>query len=312
MAKALLLALSLSGLTFRSAGVVRKYHYVDTALSWEDARTHCKAKFANLATVTKQEDADGLLQALPSTGSYAWIGLHDDLTKLSWSMTNVSFNNHRNYSNWEMEKIDNISSRDRCILMKTSGTWQDRSCEEEQLLVCYDEESPNTYVFVNKSMNWRDAKTFCRAHHTDLAFVRNSSENGRIAALLPADAWIGLFRVSWKKWSDQERVSFTDWGEGQPDSKANASCGAADAATATWWDDDCSLKRPFVCYTIQKTQKARVKLKFLSEADLMDPAVHQQLLEQHWAPAHVLAAEKKGAGIKSAALSHFLLLVHTF
>uniref|UniRef100_A0A3B5K6S5 C-type lectin domain-containing protein n=1 Tax=Takifugu rubripes TaxID=31033 RepID=A0A3B5K6S5_TAKRU len=80
-----------------------------------------------------------------------------------------------------------------------------------------DWQDPNTYVFVNKSMNWRDARTFCRAHHTDLAFVRNSSENGRIAALLPADAWIGLFRVSWKKWSDQERVSFTDWGEGQPD-----------------------------------------------------------------------------------------------
>lgn len=126
------------GLTLRSADVVRKYHYVDTALSWWDARTHCKAKFANLATVTKQEDADGLLQALPSTGSYAWIGLHDDLTKWWWSMKNISFNSRTNYTNWELEKIDNISSRDRCILMKTSGTWQDRSCEEEHLLVCYD------------------------------------------------------------------------------------------------------------------------------------------------------------------------------
>lgn len=142
------------------------------------------------------------------------------------------------------------------------------------------EESPDAYAFVNNSMNWRDARSFCQAHHTNLAFVRNSLENGRIAALLPADAWIGLYRVSWKKWADQKRVAFTDWGEGQPDSKASASCGAVDAATATWWDDDCSSKRPFVCYTIQKTQKARVKLKFLSEADLMDPAVNQQILEQ--------------------------------
>lgn len=125
------------GLTFRSADVIRKYHYVDTELSWWDARTHCKAKFVNLATVKKQEDADGLLRALASTGSYAWIGLHDDLTKWWWTMKNISFNNHKDYSNWEMDKL-NISSRDRCILMKTSGTWQDRSCEEEQLLVCYD------------------------------------------------------------------------------------------------------------------------------------------------------------------------------
>lgn len=129
-------------------------------------------------------------------------------------------------------------------------------------------------------MIWRDARSFCQAHHTDLAFVRNSSENGRIAALLPADAWIGLFRFSWKKWSDRKQVSFTDWGEGQPDSKEGMSCGAVDVTTATWWDDDCSWKRPFVCYTIQKTQEARVKFKFLSEANLMDPAVNQQILEQ--------------------------------
>lgn len=49
---------------------------------------------------------------------------------------------------------------------------------------------------------------------------------------------------------------------------------------ATWWDDDCGLERPFVCHTIQKMQKARVKLKFLSEADLIEPEVHQQIVEQ--------------------------------
>lgn len=126
------------GLTFGS-DVVRKYHYVDTALSWWDARTHCKAEFANLATVKDREDADRLLRVLPLTGSYVWIGLHDDLSKLSWSMKNTSFNNQTDYSNWETEtEIDNSSSRDKCILMKTSGTWLDWPCEEEQLLVCYD------------------------------------------------------------------------------------------------------------------------------------------------------------------------------
>lgn len=136
-------------------------------------------------------------------------------------------------------------------------------------------------MFVNKSMKWKDAKSFCRDHHTDLALVRNSPENERIAALLPADAWIGLFRWSWKKWSDRSRVAFTGWGEGQPGKDGVvASCGAADAKTATWRDDDCNLERPFICYSVQETQKTRVKLKFLSGADPMDPDAHRQILEQ--------------------------------
>lgn len=116
----------------------RKYHYVDTALSWWEAQAHCRREFVDLATVTDQEDADALLRALPAAGIYAWIGLQDDLTKWSWSMTNMSFNNNTDYSNWEKETMDNSKSRDKCALMKSSGTWLDQPCEEEQPSVCYD------------------------------------------------------------------------------------------------------------------------------------------------------------------------------
>lgn len=111
---------------------------MEAALSWWDARAHCRREFVDLATATDQEDADALLRALPGVGIYAWIGLHDDLTKWSWSMTNMSFNNDTHYSNWEKGKMDNSKSRDKCVLMKTSGTWLDQLCEEEQPLVCYD------------------------------------------------------------------------------------------------------------------------------------------------------------------------------
>lgn len=130
-------------------------------------------------------------------------------------------------------------------------------------------------------MNWRDAKKFCRDHHTDLAVVRSSSENGRVAALLPADAWMGLSRRSWKKWSDQTRVAFTVWAEGQPSEESVvATCGAADAETATWWDDDCNWERSFICYSVLEARNARVKLKLRSEADLTAPDNDRQMLEQ--------------------------------
>lgn len=126
------------GLAAGSKHIVRKYHYVDAALSWWDAQAHCRREFVDLATVSDQAGADALLRALPDAGIYAWIGLHDDLTRWSWSMTNMSFNNDTNYSNWEKGKMDNTRSRDKCALMKSGGTWLDQLCEEERPSVCYD------------------------------------------------------------------------------------------------------------------------------------------------------------------------------
>lgn len=135
---------------------------------------------------------------------------------------------------------------------------------------------------MNKSAGWKDAKAFCQAFHTDLVFVRNGSENERLASLLPADAWIGLYRFGWKKWSDRSRVSFTSWVTERPDSSGTLveSCAVADATTARWRGEDCHLRRPFICYSIQQTQEVKVKLRVQSEADLQDPAVNQQILEE--------------------------------
>lgn len=121
-----------------SADAARTYHYVDMALSWADAEDHCRKEFINLASIRSQEDNDRLLGALQGEGGYAWIGLRDDLTKWTWTMTNMSFNSHKDYNNWETETLDNSNSRDKCIVMKTSGTWLDQPCEEERLSVCYD------------------------------------------------------------------------------------------------------------------------------------------------------------------------------
>lgn len=332
------------GLSLESTDMVRKYHYVDLALSWFEARAHCREEFVDLATVTNQEDSDRLLKALQGGGSDAWIGLLDDQNNWKWTTQNMSFNSDKNYSNWEMGTLYNANTSKKCVLMKTSGAWLDLPCQEEHLSVCYDskrgihikkkcgfktnksslrvpyalsliylvasfqispiidskccgkfsrafterspvslsEERPDTSILVNDSMTWKDATKFCQTHHTHLVFVKNSSENERIASLLPADAWIGLSKTSWNKWSDGRRVSFATWAKGQPDFKERTvkSCAAADAATAMWRGDDCYLERPFICYWIQQTREVRVKLRFLSEANLQDRAVNQQILKQ--------------------------------
>ncbi|KAI9536811.1 hypothetical protein NQZ68_031120 [Dissostichus eleginoides] len=75
--------------------------------------------------------------------------------------------------------------------------------------VCFDATGQNgTFVFINSYMNWTEAQSYCRDHHTDLASVRSEAENQQILDQIPGGAaGIGLSRDTWK-WSDGSRSSF--------------------------------------------------------------------------------------------------------
>ncbi len=74
-----------------------------------------------------------------------------------------------------------------------------------------------------KELDW--CSEYCRENHTDLASVRNKSENNQTQTIInqnltsPKQAWIGLHRF-WV-WSDNSTASFTHWMSGEPDSKDN-------------------------------------------------------------------------------------------
>uniref|UniRef100_A0A3Q4H660 C-type lectin domain-containing protein n=1 Tax=Neolamprologus brichardi TaxID=32507 RepID=A0A3Q4H660_NEOBR len=97
---------------------------------------------------------------------------------------------------------------------------------------------------------------FCRAHYTDLASVRNMSENQKIKELIPAGkkVWIGLFRDSWK-WIDGSNSSFRYWNTKEPNNNFEKEmCVSAYFEKEGKWEDwNCDYKRAFVCYNKQKT-----------------------------------------------------------
>ena len=112
--------------------------------------------------------------------------------------------------------------------------------------------SEKRYFFINEEKNWNDARAYCNQHHTDLASVRNETENAMIQSKLPNNqlVWIGLNRMTWQWWSDgQKNNLFANWANGHP-LRISDTC-AASVINATlpgkWMEHNCGTKLHFMC-----------------------------------------------------------------
>ncbi len=110
------------------------------------------------------------------------------------------------------------------------------------------------FIPVKEGKNWTDAQKYCREKHTDLASVRNESDNNMIQNITdkpnpPKQAWIGLYRF-WV-WSDNSTASFTHWMSGEPNIRENRNsiCTTTDIIYGGQWIDDyCTYSYHFMCY----------------------------------------------------------------
>ncbi|XP_063732849.1 C-type mannose receptor 2-like [Eleginops maclovinus] len=171
-----------------------------------------------------------------------------------------------------------------CTAMYQYGNWHDEDCAIAYKAMCMDVKGLNvTFVLVNTDLNWNEVQSYCRAHHTDLASVRNMAENQQVQMLVPASSvvWIGLFRDSWK-WSDGKKYSFSHWAASEPND-GNEMCVAANFEDAGRWQDwPCGDERHFICHKLRKVvskQVIKVRLQYKNSGlNLNDEAVQKDLL----------------------------------
>ncbi|TDH11031.1 hypothetical protein EPR50_G00082020 [Perca flavescens] len=225
-----------------------------------------------------------------SNNSYrAWIGLYDDhvLGSWWWSLSDPSFYKpgETEFRQWYPGRpiagyTDNVCAG----IQHPYGLWYDRSCDIIHYAVCADVRGSSvTFVIITILMTWPEAQSYCRAHYTDLASVRNMAENQKVQAMLKVGLyWFGLFRDSWK-WSDGSTSSFSFWKKGQPDNN-NETCVAADFSQSGAWEGwSCDMERAFICYgPVVPVSKKVLKVKFENKKnlDLNDPAVMEAMLKQ--------------------------------
>ncbi|XP_035984289.1 dromaiocalcin-1-like [Fundulus heteroclitus] len=126
---------------------------------------------------------------------------------------------------------------------------------------------------------WGSAQSYCRTHYTDLVTIDSEEENLEVKKIIPTNdnAWIGLYRVPWL-WSDKTQNSFRNQGSVDFNS-GNQHC-VLQNPSHLWSDNNCYIKTFFICHQVVRMATTTVKIATVTDADLTDPAINAQVLQQ--------------------------------
>ncbi|XP_048039593.1 macrophage mannose receptor 1-like [Megalobrama amblycephala] len=243
MEQTLYFILLLIALCSVSECVQRQYYFISEAKTWTEAQRYCREEYTDLATADNMNDMNEVKRVIDKgLKNYVWIGLKKtSVDEWHWSSGEPAL-----YLNWSTGQPDGRD--EECAVIK-NGQWHDLSCSAARNFIC---NNTNTgLVFVNQTMNWREAQSYCRQNHIDLVSVRNQNESQQLQQFISndshisGDVWIGLFRDSWQ-WSDQSDSSFRYWKSGEPND-VNEKCAAITDNTLGHWNDVlCDKHYPFV------------------------------------------------------------------
>ncbi|XP_073724368.1 macrophage mannose receptor 1-like isoform X2 [Misgurnus anguillicaudatus] len=105
------------------------------------------------------------------------------------------------------------------------------------------------YHYINMTMNWTEAQSYCRENYTDLAKVDNMNDMKQLMSQVNNSGnigvWIGLYKTGVYKWrwSMGDPVNYTNW---EINSEANDNC--AYMINGKLNSQYCGQTSRFICY----------------------------------------------------------------
>lgn len=110
------------------------YKLVNTIMTWDEARSHCKSKYTDLATLPFQFK----LPKSSSTGNSLWIGLHrypNENRTWRWSRPDLDY--VESEAKWGAAEPNDTPPPENCVHVD-NRKWIDRDCSNEFPFFCYD------------------------------------------------------------------------------------------------------------------------------------------------------------------------------
>ncbi|XP_034538170.1 L-selectin-like [Notolabrus celidotus] len=155
----------------------RQYHYIADSMNWNEAQTYCREKYTDLATIESPEEMEQVkkIALLSGLNSEVWIGV---FSKILWKWSDNYTGSGAEYKKWSTPYQPSFKNADELCVQLHKGKWADFNCSFESPFMCYrgTQQDPE-FVFVTEARNWSSAQRHCRENYTDLATVRNDTEN---------------------------------------------------------------------------------------------------------------------------------------
>lgn len=128
-----------------------------------------------------------------------------------------------------------------------------------------------SYYYSNTTMNWEDARAWCRKHYTDMVAIQNQKEIQHLQSWLPTEGsyfWIGIRKNNsvwtWVGTNKSLTPEATNWARGEPNNGkkgrragSNEDCvemySRRSSQPGKWNDEKCDKRKRALCYTGEQT-----------------------------------------------------------
>ncbi|KAJ3585304.1 hypothetical protein NHX12_014025 [Muraenolepis orangiensis] len=255
------------------------------SLDWAQAREYCRQRYTDLVIINNAQDMNRVYDMMGGLDNHRafWIGLSQGVPTWTWALWDEARYGAQTFRNWEGGEPVSQHGKYLCAAMATTGKWKGVECHVRNFFICHDG-SPKVQqklVLVARAMTFQQARDYCGAHHTDLALIRDATDNQEVQDMVPERTlvWIGLYAEPWA-WVDRSASSFRYWLKTPSYWSLNAT-GLQHCVymwKGKWSWRPCSVKAPFLCYSFKKKHMLRMQLE--SDLDLSDPIVQQLVLEK--------------------------------
>ncbi|XP_067996053.1 pulmonary surfactant-associated protein A-like isoform X2 [Melanerpes formicivorus] len=92
----------------------------------------CQEAGGSIATPTNPSENDAILYFVKSYNTYAYLGIKESLIPSKFQFLDGT---KLSYTNWH-SKEPSGKGEEECVEMYTDGTWNDKRCNQNRLIVC--------------------------------------------------------------------------------------------------------------------------------------------------------------------------------